>query len=109
MKMKILIKLRVFSFLMIALVTAPLQGKTLEVLRWSELPELPPQQGQTIQLGLAGAFSGIHNDALIIAGGANFPRPVWETSKVWHDDIYVLVKSVEPDMQSGAHPNLEET
>ncbi|MCD6392071.1 MAG: sodium:solute symporter, partial [Planctomycetes bacterium] len=55
-------------------------------LEWSQLPDLPDP------LGVAGPFAGVHNDALIIAGGANFPLPVWETSKVWHDKIYVLLK-----------------
>jgi SSS family transporter len=55
-------------------------------LDWEELPELPAS------LGVAGPFVGISNDALIVAGGANFPEPVWETSKTWYDDIYVLVK-----------------
>ncbi|MBN1900492.1 sodium/solute symporter, partial [Candidatus Sumerlaeota bacterium] len=64
------------------------------VLKWEELPELPPAQGQSIPHGLAGAFSGIHNNALIIAGGANFPDGApWEGGKkAWHDDIYVLEK-----------------
>src|SRR5699024_7851435 len=41
-----------------------------------------------------GAFSGISNDALIIAGGANFPgSPPWEGgNKVWQNGIYVLTK-----------------
>ena len=81
------------TVLLTTLTAVPLKGKASEVLNWSALPELPPLEGQAIQLGLAGAFSGIHNDALIIAGGANFPRPVWESNKVWHDDIYVLIKS----------------
>ncbi|WP_410001124.1 sodium:solute symporter family transporter [Stieleria sp. JC731] len=51
---------------------------------WSELPELPTK------LGVAGPFAGVHNDALIVAGGANFPEPIWETEKVWHDTIDVL-------------------
>ena len=55
-------------------------------LTWSNLPELPDA------LGRAGVFVGVHNDALIVAGGANFPQPIWESSKVWHDDIYVLTK-----------------
>jgi len=76
----------------IASLAVSVQGKGLEILNWSQLPELPPLQGQAIQPGLAGPFCGIHNDALIVAGGANFPRPVWESKKVWHDDIYVLVK-----------------
>ena len=56
-------------------------------LNWDELPPLPNADG------VAGPFVGIHNDALIIAGGANFPVPVWETQKTWHDDIYVLVRN----------------
>jgi SSS family transporter len=57
-----------------------------EVLSWSQLPSLPNS------LGVAGPFAGVHNDALIVAGGANFPQPVWESEKVWHDRIHVLVK-----------------
>ena len=46
-------------------------------------------------LGVNGAFSGIHNDAFIVAGGANFPNdPVWEGGeKVWYNTIEVLQKS----------------
>jgi N-acetylneuraminic acid mutarotase len=44
-------------------------------------------------LGVAGPFVGVHNDALIVAGGANFPKPVWESKKVWHDRIHVLARS----------------
>lgn len=61
--------------------------------QWDEL-KLPPSEGVTNQLGLAGAFSGVSNGALIIAGGANFPNvPAWEGgAKVWWEDIYVLLK-----------------
>ncbi len=58
-----------------------------ELLQWSELPSLPDE------LGVAGPFAGIHNDALIVAGGANFPKPVWDNEKQWHDSIHVLVRS----------------
>lgn len=58
-------------------------------LSYEQLPDLPDQ------LGVAGPFVGIHNDALIVAGGANFPKPVWDNSKQWHDNIYVLTKSPE--------------
>ncbi len=53
---------------------------------WQALPDLPDA------LGVAGPFAGVHNDALIVAGGANFPQPVWESEKVWHDAIHVLVR-----------------
>lgn len=62
------------------------QGPTQPMLSWSELPPLPDK------LGVAGPFAGVHNDALIVAGGANFPTPVWENDKTWHDAIYVLVR-----------------
>ena len=58
-----------------------------EMLSWKELPPLPDK------LGVAGPFAGVHKGALIVAGGANFPRPVWENDKVWHDRIFVLTKS----------------
>jgi len=72
-----------------------LQAQAAQILDWTELPDLPPRTGQTLQPGLAGAFCGIHNEALILAGGANFPPPVWESQKVWHDDIYVLLKTTD--------------
>lgn len=56
-------------------------------LTWNRLPDLPDE------LGVAGPFVGVNNDALIVAGGANFPKPVWETSKVWLDRIHVLTKN----------------
>ncbi|MFW6125187.1 MAG: sodium:solute symporter family transporter, partial [Pirellulales bacterium] len=57
-----------------------------EVLRWSELPPLPDQHG------FAGPFVGVSGDALLVAGGANFPagRPWDGHPKVYHDDLYVL-------------------
>lgn len=52
---------------------------------WSELPPLPDAHG------FAGPFVGVHQDTLIVAGGANFPnQPLWETAKVWHQDIFSL-------------------
>ncbi len=53
-------------------------------LDWKSLAPLPSE------LGLAGPFTGVHNDQLLVAGGANFPEPVWENGKVWHDTIFAL-------------------
>lgn len=52
--------------------------------KWSELQTLPDA------LGVAGPFAGIHNNALIVAGGANFKHPIWETDKTWYDEVHVL-------------------
>ncbi len=92
MRLNTVVKLITCSLLVIVSLAVSARGKAMEVLDWSQLTELPPVEPEAIQPGLAGAFCGIHNDALIIAGGANFPPPVWESQKVWHDDIYVLVK-----------------
>jgi SSS family solute:Na+ symporter len=44
------------------------------------------------QPGVAGPFAGVHGDALIVAGGANFPEKLpWEGgAKIWWDDVWVL-------------------
>ncbi|MDY0165137.1 MAG: sodium:solute symporter [Thermoguttaceae bacterium] len=59
-------------------------------LRWEALPDLPEP------LGVAGPFVGVHHDALIVAGGANFPvaegEDRWQAPKVWHDNAWVLVR-----------------
>ena len=58
------------------------------------LPDLPPSNDNLTQKGLAGGFAGISNNALLFAGGANFPNLLpWEGgTKRWWDDIYVLEK-----------------
>lgn len=68
---------------------------------WKELAFIPPATGKAVQPGIAGAFIGIHNDALIIAGGANFPgAAVWEGGeKVYHRDIYILEKKEDGSYQ----------
>ncbi len=67
----------------IAVLSAPLE--------WTQLPLIPNQ------FGLGGPNAGVHNGALIVAGGANFPNgPPWKVgnqpagNKVWHRAIYVL-------------------
>jgi N-acetylneuraminic acid mutarotase len=54
-------------------------------LSWQELPPLPNA------LGIAGPFVGVHNEVLLVAGGANFAKPVWDSDKQWHDQIHLLV------------------
>ena len=60
-------------------------------LEWTQLPLIPNQ------FGLGGPNAGVHNGALIVAGGANFPNgPPWKVGnqpggdKVWHRAIYIL-------------------
>jgi len=57
-------------------------------LNWKQLPPVPDP------IGFAAPFAGVSGDALIVAGGANFPGAMpWEGGqKVWHDSIFVLPK-----------------
>lgn len=41
--------------------------------QFTTLPDLPPNSGYTTQPGLAGPYTGIDDNVLIVAGGANFP------------------------------------
>ncbi|WP_461489713.1 sodium:solute symporter family protein [Pontibacter sp. HJ8] len=63
-------------------------------MQWSVAASLPAAPGQALQPGLAGAAGGVHNNALLVAGGANFPEGLpWEggKKKYW-PDIFVLLK-----------------
>lgn len=57
-----------------------------------QMGKLPSLDSVSENPGVAGVFSGIINDKLMIAGGANFPgKKPWEGgSKVFHDRIYVF-------------------
>ena len=57
-------------------------------------------------LGLAAVFAGVSDDALIVAGGANFPEgPPWEGGKkVWHDRIWVLKNDASVWQEAGKLP-----
>ena len=89
-------KIRSVCFLTVLcfIITGVLHAETAELnwLNWSQMPLLPALNGQAEPIGVAGAFVGIHNNALIIAGGANFDKPYDKTQKQWHDDIWVLEK-----------------
>jgi SSS family transporter len=61
---------------------------------FSSLPDLPPNAGYSVQPGLAGPYTGIDDDMLIIAGGANFPEKApWQGgSKIYYNEIFLLQK-----------------
>ena len=87
MKRKFVISVQLMMLAtLVSLFPVELRAQDAGQLTWREYPSLPDE------LGVAGPFAGVHNDALIVAGGANFPRPVWKSSKVWRDRIFVLIK-----------------
>lgn len=74
---------------------------TGDKLSWSTQKLVPPAGVET-QDGVAGAYAGYSNNALLVAGGANFPGSwaqfnagqLWAhkgLKKTWHDQIYAQV------------------
>lgn len=55
-------------------------------LTWTALAPLPDAEGY------AGSYAGVHEGALLVAGGANFPeKPLWEGgAKRWTRRVFVL-------------------
>ncbi|MDE0838685.1 MAG: sodium/solute symporter [Kiritimatiellae bacterium] len=105
-------KLRV-SLILLTLVTSALAGTastTNEHLTWSKLPQIPPPAGRDEQIGLAGMYAGVHNDVLIVAGGANFADgPNWEDGKkLWYDEIFVLEKVSGDDADGQPEATMED-
>jgi cyclically-permuted mutarotase family protein len=58
-------------------------------MNWQIIGSLPAPN-----IGVAGAFSGIHNGAMIVAGGANFPNGMpWEGGKKqYSNEVFVYTK-----------------
>ncbi|HEX5553026.1 MAG TPA: hypothetical protein VFX43_07220 [Chitinophagaceae bacterium] len=76
-----------------ALFTACSPNKSARPVRlhWDTLALLPPLDHQP-NPGVAGAFSGVSNGQLMVAGGANFPgKPAWQSgAKKYWNTVYVL-------------------
>ncbi len=85
---------RLFYFLIPCLLTAPLGIHAADTTywKWETLPDLIPAAGENNQPGLAGAYAGVDQDVLLLAGGANFPEALpWKGgTKVYQDEVYIL-------------------
>ncbi|MGH1473611.1 N-acetylneuraminate epimerase [Yersinia proxima] len=79
------------------------QGKAQGAeLKWQQRPDLVGAEKGAVQEGLAGAFSGVSHDVVLVGGGANFPGS-WQQfnagqlyahkglKKQWQQPIYALV------------------
>jgi len=68
--------------------------KTEQHISWKVAATIPPPPGAAQQFGLAGAWAGINNDVLLIAGGANFPdgMPWLGGKKKYYSDVYAFRK-----------------
>lgn len=82
--------------LIIYLFTAGSAQKTkVESIQWKIAGSLPPNEDGSLHRGLAGAVVGISNDALVVAGGCNFPdsMPWIGGKKKYYDELYVFRKN----------------
>ncbi len=70
------------------------QNKPFNSIQWKIAAVLPATSGHAKAFGLAGAVCGIHQNALIIAGGANFPdaMPWLGGKKKYCHEVYVYEK-----------------
>lgn len=61
-------------------------------IRWRQVSVLPQPENSPGGAGYAGMLAGIHQDKLIVAGGANFPdtMPWFGGKKKYYDRIFVL-------------------
>lgn len=68
---------------------------------WNEVPDLPSAANGAVQEGVAGAYTGSSQGALLVAGGTNFPGSTAKfrsgvqyahqgLTKTWNSDIYAL-------------------
>lgn len=76
------------------------EGEVRFPLRWEKLPSIPSEEG------FSGHFAGVSGNALVLAGGTNFPglRP-WEGgAKKWYGDVFVLESGGSRWFQVGKLP-----
>ena len=68
--------------------------KTGISIKWEIATELPADSGQQQSLGFAGPVTGVHNDILFIAGGANFPDSMpWQGGKKkYYNNVFVYTR-----------------
>ncbi len=88
---------RVFCLLGLLSAMSPAQSPTL---KWSQLPSISDPEG------FAAMYAGVSGEALVVAGGANFPgkRP-WEGgTKVWYDEVWALDRPDGHWKQAGRLP-----
>ena len=71
------------------------RGQMVEKLKWGIVGKLPADASGNPSIGVAGPVAGIHNEAMLLAGGANFPdAPPWEGGKkAIHRDGTVLKRT----------------
>jgi N-acetylneuraminate epimerase len=78
------------------------QKTKVNSIRWEIAGTLPAINGETKALGVAGPVAGVHNNVLIVAGGANFPDGMpWNGGKKrYYSDVYIFQKKKDAIVHS---------
>jgi N-acetylneuraminate epimerase len=93
---KLLLSLIPLFFMMSITTTVSSQVKDFNTIEWEIAAYLQNNEGSK-SLGFAGPINGVHENVLIVTGGANFPDKMpWEGgAKKYSDEIHVLQKQGE--------------
>ncbi len=88
---------QVFLLIMFFTAASYAQKRQGYSMQWKIAARLPATSGQLKALGFAGLVAGVHQNVLIVAGGANFPDGMpWQGGKKkYYDDVYVYRKKGE--------------
>ena len=83
-----------YFIIMFFTVSTYAQKAKRKAMSWKIAAQLPAPGEQTKALGFAGPVAGMHENKLIVAGGANFPDAMpWNGGKKkYYDDVYVYSK-----------------
>ena len=69
------------------------------IFTWNEISALTTSRKAHELPGINGAFSGVHNEVYIIAGGIRSIKRGDESENIWSDEIYVLEKNTDGNYQ----------
>lgn len=92
-----MIRQSIFYMMMATSLMTNAQNKTIPIVKWKRVADLPPSFDHSKSLGFAGAINGISDNILVVAGGANFPdRLPWDGGKKYYsNEIHILQKKNE--------------
>lgn len=88
------ISILLLLFIMFFTAASYAQKKQGGAMQWEIAACLPASNGHHKALGVAGPVVGIHENVLVVAGGANFPdsMPWVGGAKKYYDEVYVYIK-----------------
>ncbi|HRP58238.1 kelch repeat-containing protein [Agriterribacter sp.] len=90
-----LLKTFLLTIIMLTHLSSCTEKRQDTAIQWSLSASLPPLPGQTTAWGFAGPVTGVHQEVLLVAGGANFPDGMpWEGGKKkYYDQGFVMKRT----------------